>query len=250
MFLFVWQAKDHAKMRIKEVKSRLKQKVCSSALLTNHSGSFPVVVVRDCILSSTSNDGDSSWSLPHKNTFNTTLTYLYYLDWTPPPQPQRAASLPLPIPLQCHHSFRPCQPPPPCVPPLQEHAENGFPTAGPAVIDDDNTEGFTSSTGSVRREGPLRALDNHRPITVHFGQVGRNDVGWECGEEDILKSSYGISQSCTALVEQRLGDYGLQPMIIFYHVFKISNKMLGNTHRLPRAQCDDFKLESNQQSKT
>lgn len=160
-------------MRIKEVKSRLKQKVCSSALLTNHSGSFPVVVVRDCILSSTSNDGDSSWSLPHKNTFNTTLTYLYYLDWTPPPQPQRAASLPLPIPLQCHHSFRPCQPPPPCVPPLQEHAENGFPTAGPAVIDDDNTEGFTSSTGSVRREGPLRALDNHRPITVHFGQVGR-----------------------------------------------------------------------------
>uniref|UniRef100_A0A671XN37 DENN domain containing 1A n=1 Tax=Sparus aurata TaxID=8175 RepID=A0A671XN37_SPAAU len=117
----------------------------------------------------------------------------------------------------------------------KEHAENGFPTAGPAVIDDDNTEGFTSSTGSVRREGPLRALDNHRPITVHFGQVGRNDVGWECGEEDILKSSYGISQSCSALVEQRLGDYGLQPMIIFYHVFKISNKMLGNTHRLPRA---------------
>lgn len=67
-------------MRIKEVKSRLKQKVCSSALLTNHSGSFSDVVVRDCILISTSNDGDSSWSLPHKNTLNTTLTYLYYLD--------------------------------------------------------------------------------------------------------------------------------------------------------------------------
>uniref|UniRef100_A0A8P4KLD4 DENN/MADD domain containing 1A n=1 Tax=Dicentrarchus labrax TaxID=13489 RepID=A0A8P4KLD4_DICLA len=32
-------AKDHAKMRIKEVKSRLKQKVCSSILLTNRFGS-------------------------------------------------------------------------------------------------------------------------------------------------------------------------------------------------------------------
>ncbi|XP_073333828.1 DENN domain-containing protein 1A isoform X2 [Pagrus major] len=53
----------------------------------------------------------------------------------------------------------------------KEQAENGFPTAGPAVIDDDNTAGFTSSTGSDRREGPLRALDNHRPITVHFGQA-------------------------------------------------------------------------------
>uniref|UniRef100_A0A8P4JZ06 DENN/MADD domain containing 1A n=1 Tax=Dicentrarchus labrax TaxID=13489 RepID=A0A8P4JZ06_DICLA len=57
-------AKDHAKMRIKEVKSRLKQKVCSSILLTN-----------------------------------------------------------------------------------------------------------------LRREAPLRTLEDHRPITVHFGQVGRNEVG-------------------------------------------------------------------------
>ncbi|XP_038589316.1 DENN domain-containing protein 1A isoform X2 [Micropterus salmoides] len=53
----------------------------------------------------------------------------------------------------------------------KEQAENGFSTAGSAVIDDDNTAGFTSSTGAVRREGPLRTLDDHRPITVHFGQA-------------------------------------------------------------------------------
>nr|XP_046230350.1 DENN domain-containing protein 1A isoform X2 [Scatophagus argus] len=53
----------------------------------------------------------------------------------------------------------------------KEQAENGFSTAGSSVIDDDNTAGFTSSTGAARREGPLRTLDNHRPITVHFGQA-------------------------------------------------------------------------------
>uniref|UniRef100_UPI0037E90BBC DENN domain-containing protein 1A n=1 Tax=Semicossyphus pulcher TaxID=241346 RepID=UPI0037E90BBC len=52
----------------------------------------------------------------------------------------------------------------------KEQTENGFSTAGSAVIDDDNTAGFTS-TGAVRREGPLRALEDHRPITVHFGQA-------------------------------------------------------------------------------
>ncbi|XP_044029477.1 DENN domain-containing protein 1A isoform X2 [Siniperca chuatsi] len=53
----------------------------------------------------------------------------------------------------------------------KEQAENGFSTAGSAVIDDDNITGFTSSTSAVRREGPLRTLDDHRPITVHFGQA-------------------------------------------------------------------------------
>lgn len=53
----------------------------------------------------------------------------------------------------------------------KEQAENGFSTAGSGVIDDDNTAAFTSSTGAVRREGPLRTLDDHRPITVHFGQA-------------------------------------------------------------------------------
>ncbi|XP_020505075.3 DENN domain-containing protein 1A isoform X1 [Labrus bergylta] len=55
----------------------------------------------------------------------------------------------------------------------KEQAENGFPATGSAVIDDDdNTAGFTSSTGgAVRREGPLRTLEDHRPITVHFGQA-------------------------------------------------------------------------------
>ncbi|XP_051268228.1 DENN domain-containing protein 1A isoform X4 [Dicentrarchus labrax] len=53
----------------------------------------------------------------------------------------------------------------------KEQAENGFSTAGSAVIDDDSTGGFTSSTGAVRREAPLRTLEDHRPITVHFGQA-------------------------------------------------------------------------------
>lgn len=72
---------------------------------------------------------------------------------------------------------------------MQEQAENGFSTAGSAVIDDDNTAGFTSSTSTVRREGPLRTLDSHRPITVHFGQVGRNDKGCGCDAEENLKIS-------------------------------------------------------------
>lgn len=120
-----------------------------------------------------------------KNTLHTPLADLNYLNWTLQPQPQHATSLPLP--LQCHHSFRPCQPPPPCVPSLQEQTENGFSTAGSAVIDDDNPAGFTSSTSAVRREGPLRTLDSHRPITVHFGQVGGNDKGWGCGVEENVK---------------------------------------------------------------
>ncbi|XP_041667488.1 DENN domain-containing protein 1A isoform X2 [Cheilinus undulatus] len=53
----------------------------------------------------------------------------------------------------------------------KEQAENGFSTTGSAVIDDDGTLGFTSSTGAIRREGPLRTLEDHRPITVHFGQA-------------------------------------------------------------------------------
>ncbi|XP_074546327.1 DENN domain-containing protein 1A isoform X2 [Halichoeres trimaculatus] len=52
----------------------------------------------------------------------------------------------------------------------KEQAENGFSTTGSAVIDDDSTAGFTS-TGAVRREGALRTLEDHRPITVHFGQA-------------------------------------------------------------------------------
>uniref|UniRef100_A0A8C9ZY95 DENN domain containing 1A n=1 Tax=Sander lucioperca TaxID=283035 RepID=A0A8C9ZY95_SANLU len=54
----------------------------------------------------------------------------------------------------------------------REQAENGFSTAGSAVAYDDNT-----ASGVVRREGPLQALDDHRPITVHFGQVGRHETG-------------------------------------------------------------------------
>ncbi|XP_028457102.1 DENN domain-containing protein 1A isoform X2 [Perca flavescens] len=48
----------------------------------------------------------------------------------------------------------------------KEQAENGFSTVGSAVAYDDNT-----ASGAVRRERPLQALDDHRPITVHFGQA-------------------------------------------------------------------------------
>lgn len=115
-----------------------------------------------------------------KNTLHTPLVDLnyMYINWIT--QQRRSTSLPLQIPPPCHHSFHPCQPPPPCLPSTQEQAENGFSTAGSAVIDDDNTADFTSSTSTVRREGPLRTLESHRPITVHFGQVGRNDRGWGC----------------------------------------------------------------------
>ncbi|XP_077944494.1 DENN domain-containing protein 1A isoform X2 [Gasterosteus aculeatus] len=49
----------------------------------------------------------------------------------------------------------------------KEQAENGFSSAGSAVMDDE----FPSSTRAVRREGPLRTSDD-KSITVHFGQVG------------------------------------------------------------------------------
>ncbi|KAK7895823.1 hypothetical protein WMY93_021148 [Mugilogobius chulae] len=99
-------AKDHAKMGIKEVKSRLKQK------------------------------------------------------------PRRTASLP--VPLQSHSSDPHY---PSYVSPLQEQAENGFPTAGSVVIDNDGASEFPSCTRAVRREGPLHTWDDRRPITMHFGQT-------------------------------------------------------------------------------
>ncbi|KAM7369474.1 hypothetical protein PAMP_013741 [Pampus punctatissimus] len=53
----------------------------------------------------------------------------------------------------------------------KEQAENGFSTVESAVIGEDSTAGFISSTSAVRRDGPLRTWDDHRPITVHFGQA-------------------------------------------------------------------------------
>ncbi|XP_026153116.1 DENN domain-containing protein 1A isoform X7 [Mastacembelus armatus] len=53
----------------------------------------------------------------------------------------------------------------------KEQAENGFSTGVSAVIDDDSTAEFTTSTGAVMRAAPLRTWDDHRPITVHFGQA-------------------------------------------------------------------------------
>lgn len=111
-----------------------------------------------------------SWKIPY------TLLWLTLITSTEPYSHSR--SVQPPSPCSANYSFRPCQHPPPCVPSLQEQTENGFSTAGSAVIDDDNPAGFTSSTSAVRREGPLRTLDSHRPITVHFGQVGGNDKVW------------------------------------------------------------------------
>lgn len=56
--LFVWQAKDHAKMRIKEVKSRLKQKVC----IFTAANSFWVILtlLHWC---NSSKGADNFWSL-------------------------------------------------------------------------------------------------------------------------------------------------------------------------------------------
>ncbi|KAF7653049.1 hypothetical protein LDENG_00087980 [Lucifuga dentata] len=53
----------------------------------------------------------------------------------------------------------------------KEQAENGFSSSGTTVIDD-GTAGLSSS----RREGPLGGWDHHRPVTVHFGQVGSNEA--------------------------------------------------------------------------
>ncbi|XP_072228519.1 DENN domain-containing protein 1A isoform X2 [Leuresthes tenuis] len=53
----------------------------------------------------------------------------------------------------------------------REQTENGFSTAGSAVIDNDSMVGFASSAGAVTNERPLRTWDDHRPITVHFGQA-------------------------------------------------------------------------------
>ncbi|XP_034752348.1 DENN domain-containing protein 1A-like [Etheostoma cragini] len=47
----------------------------------------------------------------------------------------------------------------------KEQAENGFSTVSSAVAYDD------TASSALRKEGPLQALDDHRPITVHFGQA-------------------------------------------------------------------------------
>ncbi|KAA8578828.1 hypothetical protein FQN60_003437, partial [Etheostoma spectabile] len=106
-------AKDHAKMRIKEVKSRLKQKVRSSR----------TVVV------------------------------------------------------------------------AMEQAENGFSTVSSAVAYDDNT-----ASSALRREGPLQALDDHRPITVHFGQVA---MLIDCSCVDILFPAPGSAPYAAEETEQQ-----------------------------------------------
>ncbi|XP_068430242.1 DENN domain-containing protein 1A isoform X2 [Clinocottus analis] len=90
----------------------------------------------------------------------------------------------------------------------KEQAENGFSTVGSAVIDDDNTAGFTSSS-TVRREGPLRTLDDG-PITVHFGQA-RTPVLLKRPSSNVsLESSIDQPQPYRSLKEVELIE-GLDP---------------------------------------
>ncbi|KAM3599801.1 uncharacterized protein V6R79_011861 [Siganus canaliculatus] len=89
----------------------------------------------------------------------------------------------------------------------KEQAENGFSTAGSAVIDDDTSMGFTSSTDAVR------TLDNHRPITVHFGQP-RPPVSLKRPSSNVsLESSVDQPQPYRSLKEVELiegDDHGFE----------------------------------------
>ncbi|KAM6902053.1 DENN domain-containing protein 1A isoform 2-T2 [Lycodopsis pacificus] len=91
----------------------------------------------------------------------------------------------------------------------KEQAENGFSTAGSAVIDDDNPAGFTSSTSAVRREGPLQTLDD-RPITVHFGQARPPVLLKRPSSNVSLESSIDQPQPYRSLKEAALIE-GIDP---------------------------------------
>lgn len=41
------------------------------------------------------------------------------------------------------------------------------------MVHHDTRDGLDASSSELRAEGRLQSLDNHRPVTVHFGQVGR-----------------------------------------------------------------------------
>lgn len=85
----------------------------------------------------------------------------------------------------------------------KEQAENGFST-GSAVIDSDNTSGFPASTSAVRREGPLRTWDDHRPITVHFGQARPPTLLKRPSSNVSLESSVDQPQPYRSLKEVEL----------------------------------------------
>lgn len=154
-------------MGIKEVKSRLKQKVGDTALFRRLKTSIlPIFYDHQ--------NSITYWHCSWKTLALSPYPNPNYLN-APPTQPRRTASLP--VPLQCQ-SLCPSQSSPPCVHPVQEQAENGFPTAGSMVIDNNSTAEFPSSTGAVRREGPSHTWDDRRPITMHLGQVGRNEWDW------------------------------------------------------------------------
>ncbi|XP_028457103.1 DENN domain-containing protein 1A isoform X3 [Perca flavescens] len=81
----------------------------------------------------------------------------------------------------------------------KEQAENGFSTVGSAVAYDDNT-----ASGAVRRERPLQALDDHRPITVHFGQARPPTLLKRPSSNASLESSADQPQPYRSLKEVQL----------------------------------------------
>lgn len=143
-------------MRIKEVKTRLKQRVCSFTLPVNYLRSFfalnfVVLMYEFENINQMHHQGDK------EKTFHTSVKPLL---------PQLNTAVPS-ILSAMSASTSLC-------PSVQEQSENGFSSAGLTVISGDNTAGLTSSANAIRRMGPLETLDSHRPITVHFGQVRVN----------------------------------------------------------------------------
>ncbi|XP_032367812.1 DENN domain-containing protein 1A isoform X3 [Etheostoma spectabile] len=81
----------------------------------------------------------------------------------------------------------------------KEQAENGFSTVSSAVAYDDNT-----ASSALRREGPLQALDDHRPITVHFGQARPPTLLKRPSSNVSLESSADQPQPYRSLKEVQL----------------------------------------------
>ena len=190
-----FQAKDHARMGIKEVKSRLKQKVheflCMKTSLVHSTVfhvdtmTFPLTVldVWLCFLL-------SPFIIPFYLCMYCFSLFTLYFIIASFYIPRAAVTishvwdeikfLSYLHPVTLTISIPP--PPPTCAPFLlspKEHTENGYSTAGTPVIDEDSTTTTTvggavmmSSSAALRREASLQSWDDgNRPITMHLGPV-------------------------------------------------------------------------------
>ncbi|XP_056874614.1 DENN domain-containing protein 1A isoform X3 [Takifugu flavidus] len=83
----------------------------------------------------------------------------------------------------------------------KEPEENGYSTGGSAVIHNDGRASLDSSTSEERAEGSLQSLDNHRPVTVHFGQARPPLVLRRPGSNLTLESSIDQPQPYHSLKE-------------------------------------------------